>query len=44
MPFRDAVAINCKKGSTNKNQGPDVKYMGLGVYVNDCVFVLSDLT
>ena len=28
MPLHDPVAINCKKGSSTENQGPDVKYMG----------------
>ena len=27
MPLHDAVGINCKKGATTENQGPDVKYM-----------------
>ena len=44
MPLHDAVGINCKKGATIENQGPFVKYMGLGVYLDDCVCVLSDLT
>ena len=43
MPLYDAVGINCKKGATTENEGADVQYMGLGVYVDDCV-VLSDLT
>ena len=43
MPLHDAVGINCKKGATSENQGADVKYMGNGVYVDDCVCVLSDL-
>ena len=41
---RDAVGINCKKGTTTENQGSAVKYMGEGVYLDDCVCVLSDLT
>ena len=28
MPLHDVVGINCKKGTTTKNQGADVKYMG----------------
>ena len=44
MPLHDAVGINCKKGVTTENQGSGVKYMGLGVYLDDCVCVLSDLT
>ena len=44
MPLHDAVGINCKKGATTENQGSAVKYMGSGVYLDDCVCVLSDLT
>ena len=44
MPLRDAVGINCKKGATSENQCSGVKYMGLRVYLDDCVCVLSDLT
>ena len=44
MPLHDAVGINCKNGSTTKNRGADVKYLGYGVYVDDCLCVLSDLT
>ena len=39
MPLHDAVGTNCKKGATTKNQGSGVKYMGSGVYLDDCVFV-----
>ena len=28
MPLHVAVGINCKMGSTTKNQGTDVNYMG----------------
>ena len=44
MPLHDAVGINCKDGATTENHGTDVKYMGQGVYVDDWVCVLSDLT
>ena len=44
MPLHDEVGINSKKGATTKNQGSAVKYMGQGVYLDDCVCVLSDLT
>ena len=44
MPLHDAVGINCKNGATTENQGSGVKYMGSGVYLDDCVCVLSDLT
>ena len=44
MPLHDAVGINCKKGATTENQGSCVKCMGQGVYLDDCVCVLSDLT
>ena len=46
MLLRDAVGINCKKGATTENNGSGVKYMGKGVYLDDCasVCVLSDLT
>ena len=40
MPFHDAVEINCKKGTTTENQGADIKYMGYGVYVDDCLCVI----
>ena len=43
MPLHDAVGINCKKGGTTENQCSGVKYMGSGVYLDDCVCVLSDL-
>ena len=43
-PLHDVVGINCKKGATTENQGPAVKYMGSGVYLDDCVCVLSALT
>ena len=43
MPLHDAVGINCKKGATTENQGSGVEYMGLGVYLGDCMSVLSDL-
>ena len=33
-----------KKTATTENQGSGVKYMGYGVYIDDCVCVLSDLT
>ena len=39
MPFHDAVGINCKKGATTETQGSGVKYMGDGVYLDDCVCV-----
>ena len=41
MPLYDAVVINCKKGATTENQGSAIKYMGQGVYLDDCVCVLS---
>ena len=44
MPLHDVVRINCKKRATTENQGSAVKYMGKGVYLDDCVCVLSDLT
>ena len=44
MPLHDAIGINCKEGASTKNQGSGVKYMWLGVYLDDCVCVLSDLT
>ena len=39
MPLHDVVSINCKKGATTENQGSGFKYMGLGVYLDDCVCV-----
>ena len=46
MPLHDAVGINRKKGATTENQGSGVKYMGQGVYFDDCVcvFILLDMT
>ena len=44
MPLHHAVGINCKKRATTENQGSGIKYMGSGVYLDDCVCVLSDLT
>ena len=44
MPLHDAVGIHCKKGATTEKQGSAVKYMGYGVYLDDCVCVLFDLT
>ena len=37
MPLHDVVGINFKKSPTSENQGADVKYLGKGVYVDDCV-------
>ena len=39
MSLHDAVGINRKKGATTENQGSGVKYMGYGVYLDDCVCV-----
>ena len=39
MTLHDAVGINCKKGATTEYQGAGVKYMGYGVYVDDCACV-----
>ena len=45
MPLHDVVGINCKKGATTENQGSAVKYIwAKGLYLDDCVCVLSDLT
>ena len=44
MPLHDAVEINCKKGATTENQDEAVKYMAQGVYLDDCVCVLPNLT
>ena len=46
IPLHAAVGINSKKGATTENEGSDIKYMGRGVYVDDClcVCVLFDLT
>ena len=44
MPLHDVVGINCKKDATTENQDSAVKYMGQGVYLDDCVCVLPDLT
>ena len=44
MQLHDAVGINCKKSAITENQSSGVKYMGQGVYLDDCECVLSDLT
>ena len=44
MPLHDVVVIHCEKGTTTEIQSSGVKYMGKGVYLDDCVCVLSDLT
>ena len=47
MPLHDVVGINCKKGASTENQGSAVKYMGYGVYRDDCVcvcIILLDMT
>ena len=44
MPLHTTAVINCENGATTENQGSAVKYMGQGVYLDDCVCVLSDLT
>ena len=36
----DTIGINCKKDATTENQGADVKYMGEGVYADDCVCLI----
>ena len=41
MPLHDAVGINCKNGATTENQATGVKYMGYGVYADDCVCYLT---
>ena len=41
MPLHDAVGINCKRGATTENQGADDKFMGEGVYVDECVCYLT---
>ena len=40
MPLHDVVGINCKNGATTENQGSGVKYMGYGVYLDDCGCVI----
>ena len=44
MPLHDAAGRNCKKGATTENQDSAVKYICQGVYLDDCVCVLPDLT
>ena len=38
---QNAVVINREKSATTENQGADVKYVGYGVYVDDCVCYLA---
>ena len=33
------MTVNCNKGATTENQGSGVKYMGSGLYLDDCVCV-----
>ena len=40
MPLHDAVGINCEKRTTTENQGANVKYMGKGCMLDDCVCVI----
>ena len=43
MPLHDAVGINCKNGATKYMYMGHMyitKYMGYGVYVDDCVCVI----
>ena len=40
MPLHDAVGINCEKLTTTEYQETDLKYMGYGVYVDDCECVI----
>ena len=40
MPLHDAIGINCKKSETTENQAADVKYMGYGMSVDDCLCVI----
>ena len=40
MPLHDAVGIYCETGATIENEGTNVKYMGSGVYGDDCVCVI----
>ena len=44
MPLHDGAGINCEKVATTENQDSAVKYMGYGVYLDDCVCVLPDST
>ena len=37
MLLHDAVGINCKKGTTTKNQGTGIKYMAKASVFDDCV-------
>ena len=41
MPLHDAVGINSKNVGTTEYQGADVKYMGKGLYIDDCVCYLT---
>ena len=38
--MHDAFGINCEKGAATEYQGADVKYMGQGVDVDDCVCII----
>ena len=40
MQLHDVVGINCEISTTTENQGTGVKYMGLWMYVDDCVCVI----
>ena len=41
MPLHDTVGTNYKKCETIENQGAGVKDIGKGVYVDNCVVVIS---
>ena len=40
MALHDSVGINCKKSATTEYQDADIKYIGIGVYVDDYVCVI----
>ena len=44
MPFHDAVRVNCKKGEQLKINSQVSSIRAKGCMLNDCVWVLSDLT
>ena len=42
--LHDAVGMNCRESAATENRDSAVKYMGWGVYPDDCVCVLPDFT
>ena len=44
MPLHGAVGMDCDGGAITEHRDSAVKCVGWGVYLDDCVCVLPDLT